>query len=82
MNVIRRDTLIEDLVRDLPGSVGYLRRKRIQAVACGEPIWGTLEDAARAKGFTEPELDEIVADLFGLLAARQSSSGVRAGAAS
>ena len=82
MDVIRRDTPIEELVGSLPQSVGYLMRKGIQAIACGEPIWGTVEDAAKARGLTDTEIDEIVAALSGLLAARQSGSGIGSGAAS
>lgn len=70
MQVIRRDMPIEELVTALPESVRYLMRKGIQAIACGEPIWGTVEDAAKAKGLTDTEIDEIVADLSGLLAAK------------
>jgi hypothetical protein len=70
MDVIRRDTPIEELVRGLPESVRYLMRRGIQAVACGEPIWGTVQDVAKARGLTDTEVDEIVADLSGLLAAK------------
>jgi hypothetical protein len=79
MNGIRRDTPIEDLVTGLPESVRYLMQRGIHAIACGEPIWGTVEDAAKAKGLTEPEIDGIVADLSGLLPAKQSNAGVRSG---
>jgi hypothetical protein len=70
MDVIRRDTPIEELVRALPESVRYLMRKGIQAVACGEPIWGSVRDAAKARGLTDTEIDEIVADLSDLLVAK------------
>jgi hypothetical protein len=70
VDVIRRDTLIEDLVDGLPGAVGYLLDKGIQTVVCGEPIWGTLEEAAKGKGYTDPQIDEIVAGLAALLAGR------------
>jgi hypothetical protein len=68
VDVIRRDTPIEDLVNALPESVGYLLGKGIQAIVCGEPIWETLEDAAKGKGYTDQQIDEIVADLSALLA--------------
>ncbi|MBI4810047.1 MAG: DUF1858 domain-containing protein [Ignavibacteriales bacterium] len=54
---------IEDLVREVPGSVRYLMEKGIKCLACGEPIWGTLESAAKAKGFSENDIDEFVRDL-------------------
>jgi hypothetical protein len=71
VDVIRRDTLIEDLVDAVPASVGYLLGRGIPAIVCGEPIWGTLEEAAKGKGYTDPQIDEIVAGLSALLAARE-----------
>ncbi|NIR53173.1 DUF1858 domain-containing protein, partial [candidate division KSB1 bacterium] len=43
--MIRKDTTIEELVRAHPESVRYLMEKGIKCIACGEPIWGTLEEA-------------------------------------
>ena len=54
---------IEELVRQIPASVTYLMQKGIKCLACGEPIWGTLESAAREKGFDDREIDEFVKDL-------------------
>lgn len=61
--MITRSTFIEDLVREFPESVGFLMDKGIKCIACGEPIWGTLEDAAREKGFSEEEIDLVVSQL-------------------
>ena len=77
MELIRRDTLIEDLVDAVPQSVGYLLGKGIQVIACGEPIWGTLEEVAKAKGYTDSQVDEIVADLSALLRGEARGSGLR-----
>lgn len=60
---IFRTMYIEDLVRELPASVRYLRDKGIKCLECGEPVWGTLEDAARGKGFTDEDIDRFVDDL-------------------
>ena len=60
---VRRETWIEDLVRGVPGSVTYLRDKGIRCLACGEPIWGSLEEAARAKGYSDEEINAFVRDL-------------------
>jgi len=57
--MVRRDILMDELVTTLPGSVRYLLGKGIHAVACGEPIWGTLEDVARDKGYTEDLRDAL-----------------------
>jgi methionine synthase II (cobalamin-independent) len=66
--MITRDIAIEDLVNVVPESVTYLMKKGIKCLACGEPIWGTLEEAAREKGFSNEEIDRFVADLTALAA--------------
>ena len=33
---------------------------------CGEPIWGTLENAAKEKGFSDLEIIKFVSDLNNL----------------
>ena len=37
-----------------------------EAIACGEPIWGTLEQAAREKGFSDREIADFVRELNAL----------------
>jgi methionine synthase II (cobalamin-independent) len=61
--MITRDITIEDLVSSVPESVSYLMQNGIKCLACGEPIWGTLEEAAREKGFSDEEIDRFVSDL-------------------
>ena len=61
--MIRRDITFEELVAQHPEAVRYLFGKGIQAIACGEPAWGTLEEAARLKGYTDEEIDRMVAEL-------------------
>jgi len=80
VDLIRRDTSIEDLVDALPESIGYLLGKGIQVIVCGEPIWGTLEEVAKGKGYTDPQIDGILADLSALLTARETASATRSGA--
>ena len=63
---ITREIEIEDLVRELPESVGYLMDKGIRCLRCGEPIWGTLESASKEKGFSDGEINEFVTELNGL----------------
>lgn len=60
---VGRETWIEDLVREVPGAVAYLRRQGIRCLACGEPIWGTLEQAARDKGYDEEAIERFVEEL-------------------
>lgn len=61
--MIDKDILVEDLVSRVPKAVGYLMNKRIKCLACGEPIWGTLEEAAKAKGFSDEEIALFVREL-------------------
>ncbi len=64
--MVTKEVQIEDLVRDVPGSVAYLMDHGIKCLACGEPIWGTLESAAREKGFDDAQIAVFVNDLNNL----------------
>ncbi len=64
--VISKETEIEDLVRIKPESVVYLKDKGIRCLRCGEPIWGSLESAAKEKGFSDDDIDGFVNDLNNL----------------
>jgi len=61
--MIEKDILIEELVAEIPESVSYLMRRGIKCIACGEPIWGTLADAAKEKGFSETDIENVVHEL-------------------
>ena len=63
MKQITKNIDIEDLVRELPESVGYLMEKGIRCLRCGEPIWGTLESASKEKGFNDNDIEYFVKDL-------------------
>lgn len=54
---------IEELMEILPEAVTYLSKKEIRCIRCGEPIWGTLEEASREKGFDDDEIKQFVQDL-------------------
>jgi methionine synthase II (cobalamin-independent) len=60
---ISKEIEIEDLVRIIPNSVVYLMEKGIRCLRCGEPIWGTLEKAAKEKGFSDKEISKFVDEL-------------------
>jgi methionine synthase II (cobalamin-independent) len=60
---VTRDTAIEELVEKIPQAVTYLSKAGIRCVICGEPIWGTLENAAKEKGFGDDDITRFVADL-------------------
>ncbi|MCW8849996.1 MAG: DUF1858 domain-containing protein [Melioribacteraceae bacterium] len=60
---ITKDIEIEDLVKIIPNSVVYLMEKGIRCLRCGEPIWGSLESAAKEKGFNDLEISNFVEEL-------------------
>jgi len=64
---ISKETEIEDLVKLLPDAVSYLRIKGIRCLRCGEPIWGSLEGAAKEKGFDDKDVDKFVTELNEIL---------------
>lgn len=61
--MITRQIEIEDLVKILPEAVAYLSDKGIRCLRCGEPVWGTLEDASKEKGFNDEQISEFEAEL-------------------
>ena len=58
METITKNIPIEELIIKFPFSVNYLMNKGIKCVVCGEPIWGTLEDEAREKGFSDHDINQ------------------------
>lgn len=60
---IDKQITIEDLVENYPFSVRYLSDKGIRCIACGEPIWGTLEEACLEKEFTVEEIQNFVNEI-------------------
>lgn len=65
--IITKKIEIEDLVQNYPFSIRYLADKGIKCIACGEPIWGTLEEAAQEKGFETTDIDKIILELQNLV---------------
>ncbi len=63
LTMIDKNIYIEDLVNDYPFSVKYLMEKGIKCIMCGEPIWGTLEEAAKEKSFNDDEIEKFVSEL-------------------
>lgn len=64
--IISKDIYIEDLVELFPKAVTYLMEKGIRCLQCGEPIWGTLETAAKEKNFSDEEIETFVNELNNL----------------
>lgn len=63
MTKISKNITIEDLIEVLPASVKLLKDRGIRCIICGEPIWGTLEEAAKEKGLSDSEIDAVVDEL-------------------
>jgi len=61
--VINKTILIEELVDNYPFSVRYLMEKGIRCIMCGEPIWGTLEEAAKEKNFSDKEIEKFINEM-------------------
>ncbi|MFA3782258.1 DUF1858 domain-containing protein [Melioribacteraceae bacterium 4301-Me] len=70
---ITKEIEIEDLVTQLPPAVTYLMEKGIRCLVCGEPIWGTLENAAKEKGFSDSEINTFVEELNKLYIEKEKS---------
>lgn len=60
---ITKDILIEELVENYPFSVRYLMEKGIRCIMCGEPIWGTLEEAAKEKNFSDEKIRGFIEEM-------------------
>ncbi|MFC1850927.1 DUF1858 domain-containing protein [candidate division CSSED10-310 bacterium] len=53
MAEIEKNIPIEDLVQQYPWSVRFLAEKKIVCIQCGEPVWGSLEEAAHRAGIKD-----------------------------
>jgi len=56
--MIDKNIYIEDLVRDFPEVIGPLSEMGIICIACGEPVWGTLEELVNKKKLNN--IDELI----------------------
>ena len=50
------DIEIEDLVRYYPRAAGFLTKKGVRCIRCGEPVWGTLGELFEADKIEDPSL--------------------------
>lgn len=71
--MIEKSISIEDLINHVPGAVRYMMTHGIKCLACGEPVWGTLESASKEKGFSDERIDIFVKEL-NMLAAQEEST--------
>lgn len=63
---IEKEITIEELVSVKPDSIVFLMEKGIKCIACGEPVWGTFEEAAKLKNFNDAEIEALVEELNNL----------------
>ncbi|GBD92658.1 hypothetical protein BMS3Abin05_00230 [bacterium BMS3Abin05] len=64
---VDKDVTIEELVAKFPESVKFLMDKGIKCIACGEPVWGTLEENAKEKGMDDQIIRNMVEELNDLI---------------
>lgn len=64
--VITKEILIEELINNYSFSVRFLMEKDIRCIRCGEPIWGTLEEAAKEKNFDDEAIIAFIAEMNSL----------------
>ena len=61
--IFNRNSTIEEIIEKNSENIKFLMEKGIRCIRCGEPIWGTFEDAAKEKGFSDEEIDKILNEL-------------------
>ena len=59
--VVTLDTPVEDLAQHYPSAVGFLTRRNIRCIRCGEPLWCTLGELLEDEGVSNPQqlVDEL-----------------------
>ncbi len=61
--MFRKSSTIEEIIEKNSKNIKFLMENGIRCIRCGEPIWGTFEDAAREKGFSDEEIDKLLTGL-------------------
>jgi len=62
---ITLDTDVEDLAMQFPKAVGFLTKRGVRCIRCGEPVWGTLGKLLEEDGIAHPQA--LVDDLNAFL---------------
>jgi hypothetical protein len=62
MPKITSDTPIEDLVQKFPEAVGFLTRRGIRCIRCGEPLWCTIGELLVEEKTPDPQktIEELI----------------------
>ena len=72
MHKINLETPIEDLATAHPEAVGFLIRRGVRCIRCGEPVWGTLGELLEETGIENP--DALVIELNAYLQKQRKNS--------
>jgi hypothetical protein len=51
---VHLDIQVEDLAEKYPQAVGFLTRRGVRCIRCGEPVWGTLGQLLKEDGVENP----------------------------
>lgn len=61
--IVSKLTSIEEIVTIDPELIEYLSKQGIRCIRCGEPVWGSLEDAALQKGYSQEQIVRFVNEM-------------------
>ena len=62
MKITQKTTII-DILEINNQFINYLSNHGIRCIRCGEPIWGTLEEAAIEKGYNHEQIEKFVEEM-------------------
>ena len=65
---ITKEIFIEDLIKNYVFSINFLSQKGVTCIPCGDPVCGTLEEAAKEKGFDDNVIKKLVEEMKELAA--------------
>ena len=54
---------VDTLISHYPFAINFLSLHRLQCIICGEPVWGTIAELARDKGYSTVQISGLVDDL-------------------
>ncbi|MCD6500127.1 MAG: hypothetical protein J7M25_17680 [Deltaproteobacteria bacterium] len=60
---IAKETPVEDLVEEYPEAAGWMSRRGLRCVVCGEPFWGSLEELATEDGVVGDDFEKLITEL-------------------
>ncbi|MFN8255625.1 MAG: hypothetical protein U0W24_08060 [Bacteroidales bacterium] len=65
--IITKSSTIEEIINESSEFVDFLFKKSIRCIRCGEPIWGTIEEAALQKGYNDEQITHLIEEMNTLL---------------